>query len=365
MSRTIFAMLLATAFVCHMETKAMGAPEAGRTLPEEASTAGAASPRTQTLLAAGPASSSPVGPPQTRKPVSGIGSGSYRLLVETPGHVQPADQSAGVAALDLPRPAPNPGPQRDIAVTRLAAGPDLASVAAAVPDIGPYDRSLGEPCRIDWIDRCAWVPEALADRLYDALREAGADPSRHDEPYFYVSRFGPDDRLIISRTESFGEGDFSLVNALADRNGDIEKLFAIPISRAGQGLEAGDSEATVAVLSASEGEDGAIYLTIDTPSRCGDRARRAGLLARTNGELSEVDWVGPFNVSDTNVVVRGGRVYGASGGSCEKDYLYELDAATGRVTGRNVLPTAADFLVGAGDHLLIDLYEGAVAYGFR
>ena len=366
MSRTIVAMLLTTAFVCHAQAAAIHGPKAGEDPKKETSAAGtgAASPRPR-LLSAGPASSSPVGAPQSRRPASDTGADGYRLLVTSPERGQAGEQPAAVTGLDLPRPAPNPGPQRDIALTKLASGPDLAAVAAAVPGLGAYDRSLGEPCRIDWINRCAWVPQALADRLYDSLRGAGVELSRHDEPYFYLSRFGPADRLLISRTASFGDGSFSIVTALADRDGGIERVFAIPIARAVHGLETGDAKATVSVLSATQGEDGAIYLTIDSPSRCGDRARRAGLLVKTNAELSGVAWVGPFDVSDTNVVIRGERVYAASGGSCEKDYLYELDAATGRVTARNVLPTAADFLVGAGDHLLIDLYEGAEALAFR
>lgn len=75
--------------------------------------------------------------------------------------------------------------------------------------------------------------------------------------------------------------------------------------------------------------------------------------------------VSPFDVSDTSVAIRGDKIYAASGGSCEKDYLYELDAATGKVTGRNVLSTAADFLVATPEHLLVDLYEGAEGYAFR
>ncbi|MCE7028271.1 hypothetical protein [Jiella avicenniae] len=367
MSRTIFAMLLSAALVCHTQARPAAGPEMEKNPPSDASATGAGeAPERDLILAAGPASSSPAGPPrQTRKPAGALGADGYRLLARIGAEGGPDGTSAGVVVLELPRPAPNPGPQRDIDVRKLASGPDLESVIATVPAIGPYDRTLGEPCRIDWIDRCAWMPETLADGLYDSLREAGVEPSRHEEPYFYVSRFGPADRMIISRTARFGDGSLSLVNAVADRDGTIQKLFTIPVSRDVQGFEAGEAAATVAVLSASEGEDGAIYLTIDTPSRCGDRARRAGLLVKTDAEFSAVDWVSPFNVSDTNVAIRGGRIYAASGGSCEKDYLYELDAATGRVTARNVLPTAADFLVGAGDHLLIDLYEGAEAYGFR
>lgn len=268
-------------------------------------------------------------------------------------------------ALDLPRPAPNPGPQRDIAMTQLASGADLSAVAGRIPDLAWSGATVGEPCRIDWIDRCHWVSETLADTLYDALRSAGIEPSQHVEPYFYVSQFGPADRLIVSRTASFGGGTFTIVNALADRDGRIGQIVTVTISQEVHGVATGDAAANMAVLAATQDEDGAVYLTIDTPSRCGDEPRRAGLLVKTDVDVAKVAWVSPFNVSDTNAVLRGGRLYTASGGSCERDYLYEVDAATGRVTGRTVLPTAADFLVGAGDHLLVDLYEGALGYGFR
>ncbi|ORE99139.1 hypothetical protein [Aurantimonas sp. 22II-16-19i] len=311
-------------------------------------------------LAAGPQSAAPAPPRETGGGGEAIG---YRMLVQA-GSAAGIETRDGIVVLDLPRPAPNPGPQPDIAITEAARGPDLSAVAGRIGLQG-YDRTAGEPCRIDWVERCAWVPAALARTITGALRDAGADPSRHEEPYFYLSRFGPADRLVISRSAPFGDGALTIVNALADRDGRIGSLVAIPVSRADHGFDTGDPDANVAVLAAGQDDDGAVYLTIDTPTRCADRARKAGLVIKTEVDVATVEWVGPFNVSDTNLMARDGRIYTASGGSCENDYLYELDAATGAVTGRNVLPTSADFLVDAGDHLLLDLYEGAMAFAFR
>ncbi len=316
-------------------------------------------------MAESASSTAPLEAPTIRRTTGSVGAEGYRLLVETSGLGTRDETSTALSVLDLPRAAPDPGPQRDIAITRVASGPDLDTVAAAAGVAPAQFAAVGEPCRIDWIERCDFVPDALADTLFESLREAGVDPPRHAEPYFYLSRFGDDGRLIISRTASFGRGDFSIVNAIAEPDGQITSLVAIAIKGERHRFETGDAAATVAVLSAAQDEAGAVYLTIDTPSRCGDRSRRAGLLVKTDAALASVDWVSPFNVSDTNVAIRDGYVYAASGGSCEKDYLYELDAATGRVTGRTVLPTAADFIVADGDRLLLDLYEGALAYAFR
>lgn len=311
-------------------------------------------------LAAGPQSPAPAPPSKTGSTGDETG---YRTLVQA-GSEASLETHDGMVVLDLPRPAPNPGPQPDIAITEAARGPDLSAVAGQIGLLG-YDTTAGEPCRIDWIERCAWVPAGLAQTITEALRDAGAEPSRHEAPYFYLSRFGPAERLVISRSAPFGNGTFTILSAFADRDGLIGSLVAIPVSRADHGFDTGDTDANVAVLAAGQDEDGAIYLTIDTPTRCADRARKAGLVIKTDVDVAAVEWVGPFNVSDTNVVARDGRIYTASGGSCEKDYLYELDAATGAVTGRNVLPTSADFLVDAGDHLLLDLYEGAMAFAFQ
>ncbi|MBO0902045.1 hypothetical protein [Jiella sonneratiae] len=317
----------------------------------------------QSTPAASPAVSAPRSAPSGA--ASSRGPDGYRLLVEAGRDGALPGDAAGIAVMTLPRPANNPGPQRDIAVAKRASGPDLAAVAGQLPDLGWYDRSVGEPCRIDWSERCGWLSEALAADLKAKLRDAGAEPAEHSEPYYYVSRFGPAERLLVSRTARFGDGDFTLVFALADRDGNIETTVALPLTRSAQGLETGDESANLAVLAASQDDLGAVYLTVDTPSRCGDRPRRAGLLVKTDADVASAVWVSPFNVSDTNVVINGDRVYAASGGSCEKDYLYELDAASGTITGRNLLPTAADFLVGAGDHLLLDLYEGAMGYRLR
>lgn len=237
-------------------------------------------------LAAGPSSSSTVAAPA--QPGSSGGGVGYGVLAGGAGSA--TSDPPGSAVLDLPRPDRNPGPQRDIALTKIASGPDLATVASQIPDLGWYDRTIGEPCRIDWIERCAWVSEELGNTLYEGLREAGTEPSSHQEPYFYVSRFGPADRLIISRSASFGEGDFTIVNLLTDRAGRPEASVAIPVSRQAQGFDTGDPSAGVAVLSAAQDEEGAIYLTIDTPSRCGDRPRKAGLLVKTDASVETVAW---------------------------------------------------------------------------
>ena len=289
----------------------------------------------------------------------------YRLLVSAKTGSASNDFGVNIATLDLPRPAPNPGPQRDIATDRAVSGADLAAIAAQISELGWFDRSVGEPCRIDWIERCGWVSESLANAMIEGFRDAGVDASEHREPYYYLSRFGPADRLIISRSATFGDGEIIVVNALADREGRINSIVTIPISLRSQGFETGGASASVAVIAAAQDEEGAIYLTLDTSSRCGDRPRMAGLLVKTDVDVANVEWVSPFNVSGTNAVIRGGKIYTADGGSCEKDYLYELDTETGQVSGRNVLPTAADFLVGAENHLLVDLYEGAMAFGFR
>ncbi|MCQ0986632.1 hypothetical protein [Jiella marina] len=309
---------------------------------------------------AGPTSAPSAAPQNSATASSPIG---FRQLVD-PGFEAASGNTLPVEVLEVPKPRANPGPQPDIAITKIGAGDSLASLAADNPALAPAI-ALGEPCRIDWIERCAWVSEKLADTLYEAFRRVGSEPSAHSEPYYYLSRFGPQDRLIISRTEAFGEGGVSLVNALADREGNVLKIFEVPFSRSRHGFEAGSADANVAVLSAAEDDTGAVYLTIDTPSRCSNRSRKAGLLVKADSDLTSVAWVSPFNVSDTNVVFRGDRIYAASGGSCEKDYLYELDRQSGRVTARNVLSTAADFLVATDEVLLVDLYEGAEAYRFR
>ncbi|MCB8837917.1 hypothetical protein [Aurantimonas sp. VKM B-3413] len=243
----------------------------------------------------------------------------------------------------------------------MARGEDLADLLAAVPELSPPPG--GESCRADWIDRCRFLPEDFAERLTRALADAGVALSAHDEPYFYVSSLGSDGRFLVSREAIFTGGAIEIANAVVSAELDVERQFSIVLSPAEQGFDPGETGAGVAVLAALRDASG-IYLTIDTQRRCADRPRRAGLLLKVSEDYSSVLWVSPFGVSDTNAVLRDGRIYVVSGGSCESDYLFELDPASGAVTGRMRLPTAAGFLALEDDILILPLENSAVAYRF-
>ena len=268
---------------------------------------------------------------------------------------------ADAVALVPPRPAPRPGPQPDIRIRAIASGEDLDGVLAAVPELSPP--SVDDSCRADWIDRCRFLPEDFAERLTGALADAGVPLAAHREPYFYVSRLGADGRFLVSREAIFTGGGIDIANAVVTAELGVERQFSIVLSPSEQGFDAGGTDAGVAVLAALRDASG-IYLTVDTSRRCADRPRRAGLLLKVSEDYARVLWVSPFGVSDTNVVLRDGRIYAASGGSCESDYLFELDPASGAVTGRMRLPTAARLLALEDDILILPLESSAVAYRF-
>jgi len=276
----------------------------------------------------------------------------------------PQDLGSSASVLNLPKPLPNPGPQRDIAITRIVSVPSLAALASEVPTL-TVDRSADQPCRLDLRGRCENLPRLFVLRVRRELDTAGKGlDARAQAQRYYLSRLSSDDRYLLSRETYFGDGELSILNAVIDGEARIEKIFEIPISRSYHGIDLGIESGRIAVLSATMGGDGA-YLTIDGPWRCQDRPRQAGILVKTDRNFSRVVWVSPFNVSDTNVILHEDRVYSTSGGSCEKDYLYEIDTASGRVTARNVLPKAADFLAATGAGLIVQLYDSVEAYRFR
>ncbi|MCT4607729.1 MAG: hypothetical protein N4A70_00825 [Pelagimonas sp.] len=100
---------------------------------------------------------------------------------------------------------------------------------------------------------------------------------------------------------------------------------------------------------------GDLLLSLDTLTRCaGDR--RYGFVMRLTPDLTQLKWVSPTRVSGgRGFAFDRNRLFAVDGGSCEQDYLYELDLASGRVISRTPLPSAQD----QGDYIALwhkDLY---------
>jgi uncharacterized caspase-like protein len=263
----------------------------------------------------------------------------------------------------LSRPPKNPGSRTaNMALQKLADAPVIEELVAQ----GTYSFSeeASTNCRLDWLDRCAFLPPSLVAGLTQAFSDKGMDINYHEGNYFHISRIAGSDYYMLSNSPPFGAaGEAVVMSAVIDADLQIYGTYAFDLSRQALGTEAGDPVSNIFVTwAAVEGDD--YYVSFDSSYRCTDKPRKFGFIAKFSGRDRSVRWVSPFNVSDANFVVVGDDIISANGGSCVDDYAYQLDKNTGAIKARFKTPKAIERMDVNPGALVLQLYEGAVAYRF-
>ncbi len=234
-------------------------------------------------------------------------------------------------------PKPNPGPQADLDA-------ELVEEREVPPSF-----NVEEPLRrfAQTPDFCQIRPVENADApclrpvrapLVALLRRA---PAWYDA---WVD--APAGLIYAARSELSGDGAATLWTvARFTLDGSAADAIRLRLPAGDGGFTAGD-----AVYIATAG-GAKTLMSIDTRSRCGDETRRLGLLLQIDWARGAVDWSSALNVAGSgNFAFTEDRVYAVDGGSCEKDYLYEIDRADGSVAARNVLPIA----MGSGGFIALE-----------
>lgn len=92
-----------------------------------------------------------------------------------------------------------------------------------------------------------------------------------------------------------------------------------------------------------------------------DSANRNGYLTAIDIDSGKVRWRSPSLVANAgNFLVAEGMVVSGYGFTAEKDWLYLLDAKTGRVRDRLALPSMAERLTRSGDRIVARCYDAKV-----
>lgn len=92
-----------------------------------------------------------------------------------------------------------------------------------------------------------------------------------------------------------------------------------------------------------------------------DSAGRNGYLTGIDVDSGDVRWRSPALVANArNFVVTRGLIVSGYGFTAEKDWLYLVDPATGRVRDRLALPSAAERITLQGDRIVVRCYGARV-----
>jgi hypothetical protein len=92
-----------------------------------------------------------------------------------------------------------------------------------------------------------------------------------------------------------------------------------------------------------------------------DSGRRNGYLTGIDLDTGKVRWRSPALVANAqNFVVARGLIVSGYGFTAEKDWLYLVDPATGRVRDRLALPSMAERISRSGDRIVVRCYDARV-----
>jgi uncharacterized caspase-like protein len=261
----------------------------------------------------------------------------------------------------LMKPAKNLGRKiPTLPLAQVAKGPTLPELLNANNNLS-FPDDITTNCRLDYLDRCPFLPAAFVTGLTDAMAANGMDINFHTGNYYHVQRLPGTEHYLLSNSPAFGNGDVAIVAAIVSADLEVLKTFGFHLSKQKLGVDAGDAESQILITwAAVEGDD--IYMSFDAGSRCTNGARNFGFMARFSQSDLRVKWVSPVNVSDTNFRLGTAGIMAGNGGSCVDDYFYSIDKDSGKVDGRFKLPTAIERLYTTDQHLIFELYEGAAVY---
>jgi hypothetical protein len=263
-----------------------------------------------------------------------------------------------VPNVKLPRPGKNAGKKLGaFNMTEVASAQTLDLLLSSNTDI-TFSEEASTTCRLDWIDRCPFIPKPLIEMMGAAMLKNSMRIKDQLGPYFNISRLAGTENYILSNNPAFGNGDVAIVAAIVTPAGEVMDMFGFDLSRDRIGVETGDVASNVGLTwAAVEGDD--IYVSFDSSYRCTDTPRKFGFITKFGMAERDVKWVSAFNVSDVNFVVLDSTLISANGGSCVDDFAYKISKDTGVIEARFKTPKAIERMDYNNGNLVLQLYEGA------
>jgi uncharacterized caspase-like protein len=267
----------------------------------------------------------------------------------------------GPTTIDLTPPAKNPGPKsRSMTLSQVTSATSLDGLIAAIPDLG-FAVDQVTSCRLDWIDRCPFLPESMVNGLAAAMQAKGMAIMEHGGNYYMLTRIANSEDFLLSNSPDFRDGTVAVVAAVVTADLEVKVIYGFDLAKSKLGVEAGAPEATIEVTGAAvDGDD--FYISFDGSQRCTDKKRSYGFIAKFNQVEGRLRWVSPLNVSDANLLLSNGRLLSANGGSCVEDFLYDINTETGAINARAKLPSAVERMDLRDGRLVLELYDSAGVY---
>lgn len=257
-----------------------------------------------------------------------------------------ADSGVVFREFDIPVPDPQPGPQADIQMAILQSENNLIA-AGSLANLPEYMQSkLSLIC-----DRGGYIDCSLRQTLpaiHSRIETLGLG-----RPENYAHRFYAPYR--------FSSTLFSDEDAMYCELDDDKNLYVFDAQYQLTGLvKLGLTQIfprTSPTMFALEGCDmdpaGNIYVAVSERHASGADA----VLVKFSAGLEEIFWVTPRMTAKAPPHFVGDRLFTAHGGSGINDYLFEIDPDSGKVIGREPVPTAVGAILSHGNELLISGYD--------
>ncbi len=267
----------------------------------------------------------------------------------------------GPPTVVLPSPGKNAGSKtRTFSLPQIAKAPALEALLSENPQLS-FSAEASTTCLLHWVDRCTFLSKAFFDGLSAAMSANGMDIMNGGNGYFAISRIAGSTDYLLSNNPRSGTDAVAIIAAVVSENLEVKQIFGFDVTPNKLGAASGSPDSDILLTwAAVEGDQ--LYVSFDATHRCTDQPRKFGFMAKFSMSNQSVAWVSPFSVSDANFVVKGDYIISANGGSCVDDFIYKLDKETGQVLGRFKTPSAVELMDNSSGSLVLQLYDGAVAY---
>ena len=267
----------------------------------------------------------------------------------------------GTPTIDLKTPLVNRGNKnRSVKIQQIATAPSIDALLGTRPDT-TFSLEKTTNCRLDYLDRCAFLPSALVQGLIGAMAAKGLDINNHTGNYYMLSRITNSGDFLLSNSPDVRDGTVAIIAAMIAPDMTIKEIYGFDLAKAKLNIDPGEPNSTIEVTGAAVNADD-FYISFDGSNRCTAQPRRYGFIAKFSQSDRSLKWVSPMNVSDANLLFSQGGLLSANGGSCSDDFLYQINMDTGAIDGRAKLPSAVERMDERDGQLTLELYDSAGVY---
>jgi Caspase domain len=267
----------------------------------------------------------------------------------------------GPREINLTPPSKNPASKnRSVAIQQIKTSPSLDALIAENADVA-FSAEKTTSCRLDYLDRCPFLPPALVQALTDAMAAKGLDINYHSGNYYMLSRITNSEDYLLSNSPDVRDGTVAIIAAVIAPDLTIKDVFGFDLAKSKLNIDPGEPNSTIEVTGAAVNDDD-FYISFDGSNRCTAQPRRYGFIAKFSQSDYSVKWVSPLNVSDANLLFSNGQLLSANGGSCSDDFLYQINMETGAIDARAKLPSAVERMDEKAGQLTLELYDSAGVY---